>query len=100
LSTALSLQVPGQEPTVVQQYLTLEKTWVDALLATVIPGTANNALAACVQAADQKYKDTWDALCGQMGKPRRCADFLGSPRDREFSQLRVEEMTLCSKLYR
>jgi hypothetical protein len=65
-----------------------------------IPGTANNALAACVQAADQKYKDTWDALCGQMGKPRRCADFLGSPRDREFSQLRVEEMTLCSKLYR
>lgn len=60
----------------------------------------NTALATCVQAADQKYKDTWDALCGQMGKVRHCVEFMGSPRDREFSQLRLEEMTLCSKLYR
>jgi hypothetical protein len=59
----------------------------------------NKALADCVQAADQKYKDTWEALCTQMKKVGHCMEFIGSPRDREFSQLRVEEMTLCSQLY-
>jgi hypothetical protein len=58
------------------------------------------ALADCLQAADQKYKDTWKGLCGQDGKGfRYCNEFIGSPRDKEFSQLRIEEMTLCSKLY-
>jgi hypothetical protein len=62
---------------------------------------SNQALADCVRAADQKYKDTWASLCGkQMGKVGYCDEFIGSPRDREFSQLRIEEMTLCSKLYR
>jgi len=61
--------------------------------------TNNTALAACVRAADQKYKDTWDTLCTCSGKGLRCDEFVGSPRDREFSQLRIEEMTLCSKLY-
>jgi hypothetical protein len=59
----------------------------------------NRALADCVQAADQKYKDTWQALCTQTGRVGRCIEFIGSPRDKEFSQLRIEEMTLCSKLY-
>ena len=59
----------------------------------------NRALAACVQAADQKYKDTWEALCTKLGKVGHCIEFIGSPRDKEFSQLRIEEMTLCSKLY-
>jgi hypothetical protein len=59
----------------------------------------NRALADCVQAADQKYKDTWQALCTKSGKAGHCIDFIGSPRDKEFSQLRIEEMTLCSKLY-
>jgi hypothetical protein len=62
--------------------------------------TNNKALADCVQAADQKYKNTWEALCSQSGKAGHCVDFIGSPRDKEFSQLRIEEMTLCSKLYR
>jgi len=61
--------------------------------------TNNRALADCVQAADQKYKDTWDTLCARTGKGSRCVEFVGSPRDREFSQLRIEEMQLCSKLY-
>jgi hypothetical protein len=60
---------------------------------------SNRALVECLRAADQKYKDTWEALCAQIGKVGRCPDFVGSPRDREFSQLRIEEMTLCSKLY-
>jgi hypothetical protein len=59
----------------------------------------NEALVDCVQAADQKYKKTWEALCGQSGKVGQCIDFIGSPRDKEFSQLRIEEMTLCSRLY-
>ena len=58
----------------------------------------NRALADCVQAADRKYKDTWEALCVQTGRVD-CNEFIGSPRDKEFSQLRIEEMTLCSKLY-
>jgi hypothetical protein len=62
---------------------------------------SNRALADCVRAADQKYKDTWASLCfRQTGKAGYCDEFIGSPRDREFSQLRIEEMTLCSKLYR
>ena len=61
---------------------------------------SNRALADCVRAADQKYKDTWETLCAKTGKAGFCNDFIGSPRDREFSQLRIEEMTLCSKLYR
>lgn len=67
----------------------------------------NQALADCVQAADQKYKDTWEAICTKLRKEglspishdRYCFEFTGSPRDREFSQLRIEEMTLCAKLY-
>jgi len=61
--------------------------------------TNNAALAECVRAADQKYKDTWDTLCARTGKGSRCVEFAGSPVDRQFSQLRIEEMTLCSKLY-
>ena len=49
----------------------------------------------------QTRKDTWASLCGrQTGKVDYCDEFIGSPRDKEFSQLRIEEMTLCSKLYR
>jgi len=59
----------------------------------------NPALADCLRAADQKYKDTWAALCAQAGRGRHCTEFIGSPRDKEFSQLRIDEMTLCSKLY-
>lgn len=67
----------------------------------------NQALADCVQAANQKYKDTWEAICTKVRKEglspvsneRYCVEFTGSPRDKEFSQLRVEEMTLCAKLY-
>jgi hypothetical protein len=59
----------------------------------------SRALADCLQAADQKYKDTWKSLCAQSGSVGYCNEFVGSPRDKEFSQLRVEEMTLCSKLY-
>jgi hypothetical protein len=83
---------------------------IAAIMAGVYPalGQANNqtdnsnrALADCVRAADQKYKDTWASLCfRQTGKAGYCSEFIGSPRDREFSQLRIDEMTLCSKLYR
>jgi hypothetical protein len=59
----------------------------------------SRALADCLQAADQKYKDTWRTLCAEDGKVGYCPQFVGSPRDKEFSQLRIEEMTLCSKLY-
>jgi len=62
---------------------------------------SSRALADCVRAAEQKYKDTWASLCGrQTGRVGYCDEFIGSPRDREFSQLRIEEMTLCSKLCR
>jgi hypothetical protein len=63
-------------------------------------GINNRALADCVQAAEQKYKDTWETLCERTGRVGHCIEFVGSPRDKEFSQLRIEEMTLCSKLYR
>ena len=70
-------------------------------------GNNNQDLAECVEAANQKYKDTWEAICAKMRKEglspisqdRYCFEFTGSPRDREFSQLRIEEMTLCAKLY-
>jgi hypothetical protein len=80
-----------------------------ALIAATIAGaslpalgqtiTNSQALADCVQAADQKYKDTWKAMCAQDGKVGYCLDFMGSPGDKEFYQLRLEEMTLCSKRY-
>jgi len=68
--------------------------------------TDNNnkrAWADCLQAADQKYadqkyKDTWKALCEKTGRFGHCIEFVGSPRDKEFSQLRLDEMGLCSKL--
>jgi hypothetical protein len=59
----------------------------------------NRAVTDCVQAADMKYKATWKAVCAQDGKVGQCLDFLGSPQDKELYQLRIEEMTLCSKLY-
>jgi hypothetical protein len=60
----------------------------------------NKALVDCLRAADQKYNDTWEALCRQSGKATRCNDFVGTAKDREFSQLRVAEMTLCVQLYK
>ena len=63
-------------------------------------GNNNQALADCVQAADQKYKDTWEAICAKLTKTGACLlfqnmgyciEFIGSPRDKEFSQLRIEE---------
>lgn len=59
----------------------------------------NRPLADCLKAADQKYANTWKALCEQSGEVGHCNKFVGSPRDKEFSQLRIDEMTLCSKLY-
>ena len=31
-------------------------------------GNNNQALADCVQAANQKYKDTWEAICAKLRK--------------------------------
>jgi hypothetical protein len=59
----------------------------------------NRALADCLQAADQKYKDTWKALCEKSGSFGQCIEFVGTPRDIEFSQLRLDEMAMCAKLY-
>jgi hypothetical protein len=78
--------------------------------------TNDNKLTDCVRAADQKYKDVWKTvcakMCAEMRTPDWCSDFVGSPPtpglcsgfrgvpvDKEFSQLRIEEMTLCAKLY-
>jgi hypothetical protein len=69
------------------------------------------ALIDCVQAADQKYKDTWEAVCAKLAKdplfqPQHpgcckgyCTEFVGSPRDKEFSQLRIDELSVCARLY-
>jgi hypothetical protein len=71
------------------------------LAAPALAQTNDNsrALAACIQAADQKYRDTWDALCANTGRVAHCREFIGSPKDKEFSQLRIDEKTLCGKLY-
>jgi hypothetical protein len=64
------------------------------------PNNGNNlALDNCLRAADQKYQGTWQVLCEKSGSKGHCVDFVGSPRDKEFSQLRIEEQTLCLKLY-
>ena len=60
----------------------------------------NRALADCLRAADQKYKDTWEALCRQSQKAAGCNEFVGTAKDREFSQLRVSEMTVCIQIYK
>ena len=86
--------------------LTLLMAIATAIAGASVPGlgqtnhTNEEALAACVQAADQKYKDTWEAVCARLGNESRCFEFMGSPRDKAFSQLRIDEMTLCAKLYR
>ena len=49
----------------------------------------NKPLADCLRAADQKYTDTWEALCRQSAKTANCNEFVGTAKDREFSQLRV-----------
>jgi hypothetical protein len=63
-------------------------------------GTNIKLLSDCVRAADEKYKMTWATLCSQGGKAGYCADFIGSPKDVQFSQLRNEEKALCAgKVY-
>jgi hypothetical protein len=86
----------------------IDTAFVAAVIALVSPpalaqanvNDKNRALTDCVEAANQKYKDTWDSLCLRIGKNERCIEFVGSPRDKEFSELRIEELTLCSKLYK
>jgi hypothetical protein len=60
----------------------------------------NKPLTECLEAADKKYNDTWEALCRQSGKAVRCTEFVGTAKDREFSQLRVSEMTVCIQLHK
>ncbi len=62
--------------------------------------TNNKSLTDCVKAADDKYKATWSTLCSQAGKVGYCTDFVGSPKDLQFSQLRNDEKSLCARLYR
>ncbi|TWI60486.1 hypothetical protein IQ16_07606 [Bradyrhizobium huanghuaihaiense] len=63
--------------------------------------TNNKLLYECVKAADEKYKMTWSTLCSQGGgKGGYCPEFIGSPKDVQFSQLRNEEKALCAKLYK
>jgi hypothetical protein len=58
-------------------------------------------LQACLDDADVKYKQTWASICGQLGaSDGSCAEFIGSPKDLEFSQLRNQEKTLCATLYK
>src|SRR4029077_12451407 len=58
-----------------------------ALIAAAIAGVSlpvlgqtnnnNQALNDCVRAADQKYKDTWEAICTKLGKKGYCFEFTG-----------------------
>jgi hypothetical protein len=61
------------------------------LIAAIMAGVSLPALGQNTQ-----YKDTWASLCARMGKVGYCPEFMGTPRDREFSQLRIEEMIQLS----
>jgi hypothetical protein len=79
-----------------------------ALVLAAIAGTSlpamgetddnNGALSECLEEADKRYKDIWKALCPQSG-PGHCSDFVGTPREKEYAQRRIEEMKASSKLY-
>jgi hypothetical protein len=59
----------------------------------------NQALADCIATADKRYSARWEATCIRAGHRGHCANFIGSPRDTEFSQLRIQELSLCAQLY-
>ncbi len=53
----------------------------------------------CLALADSKYEQTWNSLCTQDNRVNNCVQFIGSPKDIEFSKIRNLEKDICLKAY-
>lgn len=53
----------------------------------------------CIASADSKYEQTWNSLCELSNNDYYCLQFVGSPKDIEFSKIRSQEKEACLKAY-
>jgi hypothetical protein len=54
-----------------------------------------DSLEKCLLLATEDYQYEQDNLCKQMGRPAGCAEFVGSPKDIEFTKIRQTDDQLC-----
>ena len=67
---------------------------------TIQSTSTDLALADCLSQADVEYDQRWNALCADMGQPKFCNAFVGSPKDMQFVQVRDQEKDQCMTLYK
>ena len=63
-------------------------------------GMTSLQLATCLSQAEVDYDQKWNGLCEQEGRPLYCSEFVGSPKDVQFSQIKNQQKTLCVTLYK
>ncbi len=59
-----------------------------------------SALNNCLLVSAQNYADTWNNLCEQTGKNAGCSEFIGSPKDIEFTKIKQTADQICYNLYK
>ena len=62
--------------------------------------TSGLALANCMSLAEVEYDEKWNSLCEQEGQADYCVQFVGSPRDVQFTQIKDQEKAQCITLYK
>jgi hypothetical protein len=58
------------------------------------------ALQSCFNEADQNYIAVQDSLCLQTGRQAGCQEFIGSPKDIEFSKILDDQKRICVDTYK
>ena len=57
-------------------------------------------LASCLAQAETDYDQKWNSLCQKEGQSDYCNEFVGSPRDVQFTQIKDQEKAICASLYK
>ncbi len=53
----------------------------------------------CLSLADRKYEQVWNSICAIGNNGDYCNQFIGSPKDIDFSKVKNEEKGICLKAY-
>ena len=59
-----------------------------------------NSLQSCLNLAEQDYIDVQNSLCQQTGRQPLCQEFIGSPKDIEFTKILNDKKQLCINTYK
>ncbi|MEI6057615.1 MAG: hypothetical protein WCQ60_01415 [bacterium] len=59
-----------------------------------------SALDTCISQAEADYDGTWNSLCQADGKQALCTEFVGSPKDVEYTKILQTDKQQCIDRYK